>query len=158
VLYSEGDMIEVIGYFVTWTAYGTWLPGDSRGWQKWHQGWQRPNLALQLYSSKIMTEDPVFLTSEQRTTVETTIRKHCELRQWHLWAVNCRTNHAHVVLTARDVLGTTTRDQLKAWCTRNLKTAFNPLKKNWWAEGGYVDDLETKNDLSAAIEYTLNAQ
>jgi hypothetical protein len=25
-------MDDPIGYFLTWVTYGTWLPGDARGW------------------------------------------------------------------------------------------------------------------------------
>jgi hypothetical protein len=25
-------MDEPLAYFLTWTAYGSWLPGDERGW------------------------------------------------------------------------------------------------------------------------------
>ena len=25
-------MEDPIGFFLTWVTYGTWLPGDSRGW------------------------------------------------------------------------------------------------------------------------------
>ncbi len=151
-------MADVIGYFLTCTSYGTWLPGDRRGWQQWHKGWQRPSPLLEDYSRNIMTEDAVTLSAEQRSNIEATIHKHCEIRNWHLWAVNCRTNHVHVVVTALDCDGTIVRDQFKAWCTRNLKLAFDPNKKNWWAEGGYIDELETEDELASAIEYTLNAQ
>jgi hypothetical protein len=33
---------EPLGYFITWTCYGTWLPGDDRGWTSWHQGERIP--------------------------------------------------------------------------------------------------------------------
>lgn len=151
-------MADTIAYFLTWTAYGTWLPGDQRGWQQWHQGWQRPNVALEAYSTSIMKESAVLLDEEKRGNVETTIAKHCEIRNWHLWAANCRSNHVHVVVTALTANGETVRDQLKAWCTRNLKLAFNPNKKNWWAEGGYIVIIRTEDDLSSAIKYTTQAQ
>ena len=28
--------------FLTWTTYGTWLPGDERGWVELHGGFERP--------------------------------------------------------------------------------------------------------------------
>jgi hypothetical protein len=27
-------MSKIIGYMVTWTTYGSWLPGDERGYVK----------------------------------------------------------------------------------------------------------------------------
>lgn len=151
-------MSDVIAYFITWTTYGTWLPGDERGWTQWHQGWKAPDKSLADYSRSIMTEDAVTLQTVQRQLVEGTIVKHSNIRNWKLWAKNCRTNHVHVVVTAYRYDGETVRDQFKAWCTRLLKSEFNPKKTNWWTEGGYVKPIDNEDDLSAAIRYTLEAQ
>ena len=38
----EFNTDEPIAYFITWTSYGTWLPGDERGW--WRKGeWEPGN-------------------------------------------------------------------------------------------------------------------
>ncbi len=31
-------MDDPIGYFLTWVTYGTWLPGDARGWVEYRHG------------------------------------------------------------------------------------------------------------------------
>ena len=36
-------MDDPIGYFLTWVTYGTWLPGDARGWVEYRHGWQLPD-------------------------------------------------------------------------------------------------------------------
>ena len=43
-----GDTIlpEPLAYFLTWTTYGTWLPGDERGWVKRKRGFQAPDMSL----------------------------------------------------------------------------------------------------------------
>ncbi len=105
-----------------------------------------------------MTEATVELVPAQRLVVESTIEKHCKFREWRLWARNCRTNHLHTVVTAIGYDGETVRDQLKAWCTRNLKAQSNAAKKNWWTEGGFVKKFYTEDDLAAAIQYTNDAQ
>ncbi len=46
-----------VGFFLTWVTYGTWLPGDPRGWVEYHNGWQMPDLILELESAALMTED-----------------------------------------------------------------------------------------------------
>ncbi len=150
-------MTGTVSYFITWTSYGTWLPGDERGWMDWRRGWKPANSKIADYARSIMTEETVVLSERQRQTVEDTIVKHCEIRGWHLWAQNCRTNHVHVVVTALDYDGETVRDQLKAWCTRNLKSQ-QKAKKNWWTEGGFIEEIENEEGLSAAIQYTLEAQ
>ena len=69
-----------------------------------------------------MTEDACLLVEERRRLVEKkqTVADHCHVRGWALHAVNCRSNHIHVVVTA-DRDPDTVRDQFKAWCTRRLK-------------------------------------
>jgi hypothetical protein len=29
-----------LAYFLAWSTYGTWLPGDERGWVEYARGWQ----------------------------------------------------------------------------------------------------------------------
>ena len=47
-----------------------------------------------------MTEPELTLDAEQRDIVEKTVADHCRFRRWHLHAVNCRTQHVHLVATA----------------------------------------------------------
>jgi len=48
---------EPIAYLITWTTYGTWLPGDERGWQKKNRtGEQSPNQLRQTTSAAEMKE------------------------------------------------------------------------------------------------------
>jgi len=112
-----------LAYFLTWTCYGTWLPGDDRGWTKWHKEIMIPQPRLADWCRGQMAETPIFLDQAQREIVEATIGEHCAIRGWHLHAVNCRSNHCHCVVTAPDYNGEQVRDQLKSWCTRKLKEA-----------------------------------
>ena len=41
----EPPVPEPLAYFLTWPTYGTWLPGDERGWVEYRQGWQLPDPA-----------------------------------------------------------------------------------------------------------------
>src|SRR5215471_6985078 len=96
----EPPMPEPLAYFLTWPTYGTWLPGDERGWVEYRSGWQLPDPIRKLEAEARMTEDALTLDSEQRQVVEQTIAQHCRVRGWKLHVVNCRTNHLHVVVTA----------------------------------------------------------
>jgi hypothetical protein len=54
----------ILAYFITWTTYGTWLPGDFRGWiKKNFNGVQRPNVKLEQESRYRMAEDAIELTN-----------------------------------------------------------------------------------------------
>jgi hypothetical protein len=91
-----------IAFFSTWTTYGTWLPGDDRGWFKRGKGAQVPNPLREFSAALRMKHDAVMLSMELRQLVEQTITDHCAIRAWKLHAVSCRTNHVHVVVEAPD--------------------------------------------------------
>ena len=115
----EPPMADPVAFLLTWTTYGTWLPGDERGWSDHRHGFQLPDPILELEARARMTEDVCLLDDEQRRIVENTIRDHCQKRGWNLHAVNCRTNHVHVVVSS-DRDPEEVRDQFKAWGTRKL--------------------------------------
>ncbi|MBI2805935.1 MAG: transposase [Planctomycetes bacterium] len=117
---NEPPMPEPLAYFLTWSSYGTWLPGDDRGWVEYRHGWRPPDPVRKLEAAGRMTEDACLLDHEQRQLVERQIAETCRFRGWELHAVNCRSNHVHVVVTA-DKDPKAVRNDLKAWCTRRLK-------------------------------------
>jgi REP element-mobilizing transposase RayT len=146
-----------LAYFLTWTTYGTWLPGYEHGWVERPGQFRTPNPQLRTFARSQLTEEPCVLNPEQRRLVEETIAKHCTIRGWHLHIVNCRTNHVHVVVTA-PVHPKVVRDQLKAWCTRRLKEQqrknnSQPVRDNWWTERGSMRWLNDQQSLDAAIQY-----
>jgi hypothetical protein len=98
---------------LTWATYGTWLPGDDRGWIERGRGWQPPDPIRKLEAEARMTASACCLDGAQRTVVEQQIAQTCALRGWHLHAVNCRSNHLHVVVSA-DRPPKLVRNQLKA--------------------------------------------
>jgi hypothetical protein len=54
---NEPPMPEPLAYFFTWSTYGTWLPGDERGWVEYRHGWQLPDVVRKLEAEARMTED-----------------------------------------------------------------------------------------------------
>jgi REP element-mobilizing transposase RayT len=156
-------MPEPLAFFLTWPTYGTWLPGDERGWNQRGRGPQPPDPIRKMEAQARMTEHACILDEEQRRLVEATIAEHCKLRGWELHAVNCRSNHVHVVVTA-DRDPRTVRNQLKAWCSRRLKEleerrradpSLAPraggLRQHWWTERGSHRYLGDNDSLEAAI-------
>ena len=56
--------MQALAYFITWTTYGTWLPGDKRGWVKaGMQGIQAPDSELEHEARKLMAENEARLTA-----------------------------------------------------------------------------------------------
>jgi len=155
----------VMAYFITWTCYGTYLPGDARGWVKWRKGDQVPQPTLEAWCCGQMSESAVFLVPSQRSIVEQAVRDHSEIRQWDLRAVNCRSNHCHAVVIAPGYDGELVREQFKSWSTRGLKEQqrqsgvdADKLRLHWWTRGGFVGDLCDEEVIEAAVKYTLEAQ
>lgn len=122
---------------------------------------------------------PIYLNQMQREIMEATIREHCAIRGWRLHVVNCRSNHCHCVVTASNHDGEQVRDQLKSWCTRQLKEAERrkppgalphnddrpdgsrracTVRNHWWTAKGSVRHLYDDESLAAAIIYTVEAQ
>jgi hypothetical protein len=116
-------MPEPLAYHITWRTYGTWLPGSEDGWVK-HKtlGIRDESAPLEKHARDLMTQDAVVLSESQRAIVEQTIRDHCQFRNWTLHAVNARSNHVHVVVSA-DIHPDQVMSQFKAWCSRRLNAA-----------------------------------
>lgn len=152
------EIQDFAGVLITWTTYGTWLPGDVRGWRARRGGNQLPDPKLEAEAREKMKFDPVVLTPEDRDTVELACREHCEHRTWELHAVNARTKHVHVVVTA-NVKPQTVRDQLKANCTARLRRQAHPLScERTWTKGGDCEVLVDDEALQDAIAYVRDAQ
>jgi REP element-mobilizing transposase RayT len=160
------DIGHALAYFITWTTYGTWLSGDARGWiKKGHSGVQPPDWRIEDLARERMVEEAVILTVSPRAIVEETIRAHCGIRKWMLHAVNARTNHIHVVVTA-DRVPDDVANQLKAWCSRKLSdaaelkglVAIKAGRRHWFTEGGDKEVIYDDEHLRNAIRYVLERQ
>jgi len=155
-----------LAYHITWTTYGTWLSGDARGWIQWGEwGLKPPDPERERDAAKRMVESAVVLTEEQRALVEQTVRDHCRIRGWLLHAVNVRTNHVHVLVTA-DRDPQEVMNQFKAWCSRQLSDALGLVgtvakkagRRHWFTEGGNKELIDSEDYLSNAIQYVLERQ
>jgi len=146
-----------VAFFSTWTTYGTWLPGDGRGWSRRPGGADWVDGMQAFWSTLRMAEGATTLNSGQRTIVEATVAAHCVIRGWTLHAVNCRTNHVHTVITATDRALTIPREQFKAWCTRKLSAA-GPVRTNWWSERGWDEYLDDEEALAIVVDYVNERQ
>jgi REP element-mobilizing transposase RayT len=152
------EISDFVGVFITWTTYGTWLPGDARGWRDSRRGPQLPDMQLELEARTKMKFTEVRLRPHDRVTVEKAIRSHCHHRGWVLHAVNARSNHVHCVVSGNEN-PQTIRDQLKANCTAQLRSQPNPLiVERTWTQKGDCAVLFTDDELDNAVRYTVEAQ
>jgi REP element-mobilizing transposase RayT len=112
-----------------------------------------------------MVESAVVLTEDQRAVLEKTIRDHCQIRGWLLHALNARSNHVLVVVTA-DRDADEVMNQFNAWCSRKLsdaaglvgKVAKKAGRRHWFTEGGNKELMDTEEYLANAITYVMERQ
>lgn len=150
---------EPIGFFITWSVYGTFLQGDSRWWRKRDAGERPPQPLLEQWHRDRLKHDVILLNDEHRKVVESEVEFHCLNRGWKLWVVNPRTNHVHVVVTAPGYAGDKVRDQLKANCTRGIREIDDRFfDRPIWSTKGDVEFLNTDDDLDRVVLYASEAQ
>ena len=165
---NRPPMSDPLAYLLTWSTYGTWLPGDERGWIEHERGWQLPDPMRKLEAAAKMADDACRLDLAQREVVQQQVTETCGFRSWPLHAVNCRSNHVHVVVSASQP-PKTVRNQLKAWCTRRLKEleqerqkasgcGSENIREQWWAERGSQRFINDEDSLEAAILYVRDGQ
>ncbi len=156
----------ILAYHIVWTTYGTWLPGDDRGWiEEGTRGVQPPDTEKEAGARERLAQPSVELSPAQRTIVEQTIKEHCRIRGWQLHALNVRSNHIHVVLAAERDAEEVMR-QFKAWCSRRLSDAAaldEPIAKRagrrrWFTEGGNCSAIHDPGYLANAIRYVIEGQ
>jgi REP element-mobilizing transposase RayT len=150
---------EPLAFFITWTVYGSYLQGDERGWRRRREGIQSPQPRLAEWRRERLKHDVIFLSPEERKVVAIECRRHCDHRGWHLWEVNARSNHVHVVVTAVGYSGKIVRDQLKANCTRGLRQQSERYcNRAVWTVGGDWESVNSDDDLEAVCLYVREAQ
>ena len=144
--------------FITWTTYGSWLPGDHRGWRDSNRTARPPQPLLEIWARNRLNEQPVVLSQEQREAIERVIREHAEIRGWSLFAVSVRSNHVHVVVRAT-AMPNQVRDQFKANATRVLRAMPQPIaNEKVWAKGGDIEFVDTDEELERIVLYVTEAQ
>jgi REP element-mobilizing transposase RayT len=161
-LWDDND--HPLAYLITFRTYGTWLHGDERGSiDRYHNQYRGPRVApnpiLEGQHRTKLKSQPVLLDEAQRPVVKQAIKEVCTHRAWRLYALNVRTNHAHVVVnTISAKLEFALRD-FKSYSTRALRSAnLWPFDHSPWVDGGSTRYLWKEHSVSAACDYVLYGQ
>ena len=157
------DTDEPLAYLITFRTYGTWLHGDERGSiDRYHNkyGGQRTVVSPdreKTHASRLKSE-PFLLGAEARRIVENAIREVCSYRSWSLFAVNVRTNHAHVVVSGLAPSGKMLND-FKSYSTRRLReNGLWTLDHSPWVDKGSRRNLWNEQHVLSASDYVVNGQ
>jgi REP element-mobilizing transposase RayT len=152
-----------LAYFITIRTYGTWLSGDRRGSvDDEHRGFntpfkQRDDFRAN-YQRRAMKSKPIVVTPAMRSIIEAEIQRTCSYRGWELLALNVRTNHVHIVVSA-GVAPEAVMRELKVYATRALRTAgLTQSSVPGWASHGSTRYAWTESEAEACISYSLDAQ
>ncbi|MGB5014481.1 MAG: hypothetical protein WBO68_10705 [Pyrinomonadaceae bacterium] len=105
-----------------------------------------------------MKHNVFLLGVAERKVVEAAIRDVCRVRGYSLFALDVRTNHAHVV-ASNSAKPERMMDSFKAYATKALRTAgLIGETQRPWSRHGSTRYLWTDGHVSAAVEYVVNAQ
>jgi REP element-mobilizing transposase RayT len=159
-------------WLLTWTTYGTWLPGDERGCVTRVRTDDGPRVlhhepgapvdgsmpGLRRSAQAQMRGEPVLLDEGHATVLVEQFRETAAVRGWSLIAVAIMPNHCHVVLAVdgdpdpADLL----RD-LKSHGSRALNRRWSkPKGGTWWTESGSRRKLPDNAAIGAATRYVVN--
>jgi REP element-mobilizing transposase RayT len=148
-----------LAYFITFTAYGTWLHGDSR-----------QSVLVENHTTKLLEPQESFVKHEQqklkypavifddkmRCIILQAIMEQCLYKQWHLYAAHVRSNHVHVVVNSDEPIDKV-MVALKAWGTRKLRRSGYNLPKVWTHHGS-TKYIFTRAKLIEKIQYVVYEQ
>ncbi len=156
--------MEPLGYFLTFTTYGTRPSGDGRGWV--HRARNKPGTPVEAPDAYLerrmlgrMKFPPLLLDDEMRIVVADTIEAHAAFRSWRLHAMNVRTNHVHLVVAAHGYTPEKVIGECKSWSSRRLRErGLIPPGRTVWTEGGSTIWLNTEGAFHRAVTYTSDEQ
>jgi REP element-mobilizing transposase RayT len=158
------DTDNPLAFLITFRSYGTWLHGDERGsvnrFRNQYKSLRLPPEKKWLETNtRRLKHEIVILDTAQRRCVEAAVRETCEIRNWHLHALNVRTNHVHLVVATGDKKPDVVLNAFKANATRKMresgcwKSATSP-----WADKGSKRYLWNEQSIARANDYVINGQ
>jgi REP element-mobilizing transposase RayT len=153
-----------LAFLITFRSYGTWLHGDERGSvnrfrNQYKSTLLRPEKKWLETSTQRLRQEIVILDAAQRDCVRAAALETCEIRGWHLHAINVRTNHVHLVVSVGEKKPEIALNAFKANATRRMRESGcwqSPLSP--WADKGSQRYLWNERSVERAIDYVINGQ
>jgi REP element-mobilizing transposase RayT len=161
-------------WLLTWTTYGTWRPGDERGFvsdirqpdgttviaNRPGEDYTMGMRGLERFSKEAMSSDTVFLNSAQANCLLDQFLQTATYREWMLWAAAIMRNHVHLVV---GVMGDPEPEaMLKDFKSYGSRVLNNRLKASengrWWTASGSRRKLPDEPAIIAAIRYVESQQ
>lgn len=90
-------MSEIIGYMATWTTYGTWLPGDERGYVDNKGKLQEGDEKILQKSKDLQKSESVILNIAEKKIAKQTILDEALIIGHKIIALVVCSNHVHLL-------------------------------------------------------------
>ena len=158
---------EPFGLLITWTCYGTWLPGDPRGHvsnvllpeggflpkQNEPRTPVAPGDEHTLHRARELQKGPtVWLSPAEALSTAEALVASARQRQWHIPRAAVMANHVHVVIVDCPADGPAVRRILKGTSQAALGEATGK-RQRWWTAGGSDRYLHGPGAIAGAIRY-----
>ena len=159
-------------WLLTWTTYGTWLPGDRRGFVSNIADTQGQGVrhnepgtrcdkdirGLRSFAQDRLVQEPVYLNAEQATAVVEQFRETANFRKWDLLAAAVMRNHVNLVVgVPGDPEPETLLRDFKSYASRILNRRFGSQER-WWTQSGSKRKLKDEPAVIAAVRYVRNQE
>jgi REP element-mobilizing transposase RayT len=154
-------------WLITWTCYGTWLPGDQRGYvsntllpeggslpreNRFGTPYTREDAYTRERARSLLKHDPVYLTELEAFVAAEAITRAARSRGWRIPRAAFMANHVHVVVQDSPDDGPTVRRVLKGTSQAALKR-LTGRSQRWWTQGGSDRSKRDGPAIEAAIRY-----
>jgi REP element-mobilizing transposase RayT len=159
-------------WFLTFTTYGSRLPGDRRGFVsnvadalgnpvRHNQLWQpfdQDHPGLRSYAASRMKGPMVLFQKVQAETILAQFQETARYRGWQLLAVAIMPDHVHIVVgVPGDPEPETLLRDFKSYASRSLNEGWGkPKSDTWWTGGGSTRKLKDLTAIREKIEYVRN--
>jgi len=153
-----------LAFLITFRCYGTWLHGDERGSvNRFRNQYKSPRLPPEKKwlgtNTQRLKGEIVILDAAQRGCVEAAARETCEIRQWHLHALNVRTNHVHLVVSIGEKKPEIALNAFKANATRKMREAGCwQSERSPWVDKGSKRYLWNERSIALAVDYVIGGR
>ena len=161
-------------WLITWTCYGSWLPGSARGFvgnirdkDGDHVSHNIPGTPvdadmprLEAYVREHRKGLPIELDKADADAMIAQYQETVRIRQWTLQAASVMYNHTHVVVSVPgDPDPGLILETLKSWATRALKKRrAAPPNGTFWTAKGSKRKLPDDEAVIGAVIYVVKKQ
>ncbi len=143
-------MQKVLGYMLTWTAYGSWLQGDRRKYVKNGQILD-PNPSLESKNKKNMKYPKVLLTTAQRKIIEKAVIEESTGLNQKIHAITVGKSHIHLVVDCNFMSASSAVSHYKN--AARLVMERNGFVGRLWTKGFSTRYCFDENQLNKVIQY-----